>query len=422
MDEAEEEAPALLAPTRRHASKGPGPAAPLEKPQATQAPRKREKATTSDDFGEKVKAAVSSARQALTGLNMVNPASVWKNLFKDAEITAKIKKASQAETAMTKLSVVVEASKDKQELESMIQKIRSKISGLGPLQDTVGVLRGSKQVVDNLMNAEFAAKLISASEDMDPETLSTMLVHVGHKVAEDRMQSVRVHRFVVRVFSSQERGSCFFPYAGLTEDATIFTLGSLWNKSDAMDKVLLRTQLTLVHDWMDGFKAAPMAKIEKSAKKIRNYLDFAMEVGIFRRGRCAAVLSIAPESCCRTGVAHGDLSLSGAKPEHFENELGYSIQALVDLQKLLCCISVVDAEVNGSCVNNALRCYFKEAVACTDYSSRVTLAVRQGAAWKRRGRNFPSRWVASFQGRFRFNRCLSQAAVVQSGDGSEEGR
>lgn len=89
--------------------------------------------------------------------------------------------------------------------------------------------------------------------------------------------------------------------------------------------------------------------------------------------------------CSRTGVVSGELSTVGAKSDVFQNETGYSIQALVDLQKLVLCLAIMESDLEGKPITNSLRSHFKDAVACTDYSSRIILAVRQGAVWKHHG-------------------------------------
>ena len=85
---------------------------------------------------------------------------------------------------------------------------------------------------------------------------------------------------------AQERAACFFTYTSLLEDEGMFTLGSLYDNSENMDKLLLRVQLNLVHDWMDyGFKAAPINKLEKRVTSLLRTLEFAMDAAIFRQVR-----------------------------------------------------------------------------------------------------------------------------------------
>lgn len=80
-------------------------------------------------------------------------------------------------------------------------------------------------------------------------------------------------------------------------------------------------------------------------------------------------------------MAPGDLALS-CKSDLVENHTGFSAQVLVDLQKVLCCLQIVQAENGGKPISNAQRAHFKLAAASFDYSSRITLAQRQSTVWK----------------------------------------
>lgn len=64
-----------------------------------------------------------------------------------------------------------------------------------------------------------------------------------------------------------------------------FNFGCLFGQTDALDRMLLRTQMTLVHAWMEGFKTLPMAKFTGMSKKGLRDLDFANNVNILRRLR-----------------------------------------------------------------------------------------------------------------------------------------
>ena len=87
----------------------------------------------------------------------------------------------------------------------------------------------------------------------------------------------------------------------------------------------------------------------------------------------------------RAGVPDGGLSLSVKQDDSYQNETGFSMQTIIDLQKVCCCLTMAQAELEGKGFTNADRLHFREATACFDYSSRVTLAMRQSQAWKCRG-------------------------------------
>ncbi len=84
----------------------------------------------------------------------------------------------------------------------------------------------------------------------------------------------------------------------------------------------------------------------------------------------------------RGGVAAGDLSLEPKNPDAFENTSGFSMQILIDLQKVICSLRLIKAECDGVSLSNLEKMHCKEAGASSDYSSRVTLALRQSSAWK----------------------------------------
>lgn len=74
----------------------------------------------------------------------------------------------------------------------------------------------------------------------------------------------------------QEGTSSMFKLACLLENQSeIFNFGQLWGRSDAMDRVLLRTQCSLMHEWMEGFKALTPSKMQSFSGKVLKYLEFA---------------------------------------------------------------------------------------------------------------------------------------------------
>ena len=53
-----------------------------------------------------------------------------------------------------------------------------------------------------------------------------------------------------------------------------------------MDRVRLRAQCSLMHEWMDGFKSVNLAKLQTVAPKVCKHLEFAegLEIIGMRRG------------------------------------------------------------------------------------------------------------------------------------------
>lgn len=78
-----------------------------------------------------------------------------------------------------------------------------------------------------------------------------------------------------------------------------------------------------------------------------------------------------------------ELSLKPRDEGIFNNETGFSMQTLIDLQKVLTCYMVANSEQSSVPLTNVQRVYFREVAGCADFSSRVTLALRQSQAWKR---------------------------------------
>ena len=98
-------------------------------------------------------------------------------------------------------------------------------------------------------------------------------------------------------------------------------------------------------------------------------------------------LDVQPDLSLRAGVKGSDLTVEGKNSE-IESTTGFSMQVLIDFQKVLCCLQFVDLEQQDKPITNTHRVHFKEAAGSFDYSSRVTLALRQSSAWKCRGQLF----------------------------------
>lgn len=133
--EAEDAQPA---PLRRQNQKGPAAPVPTEKTsekEKAEKPERPGRKGKADRDASKIAAAIGQAKQALTSLSLVTPAAIWKNAFKESEITTRIKKATQAETTLNQLLASADSAQKKQ-IQSVGRQIQSKVSGLQPLQDT----------------------------------------------------------------------------------------------------------------------------------------------------------------------------------------------------------------------------------------------------------------------------------------------
>ena len=72
------------------------------------------------------------------------------------------------------------------------------------------------------------------------------------------------------------------------------------------------------------------------------------------------------------------------KPEEFENTTGFSMQLLVDLQKVVACLMMRAYQQDNTNLSNQDRVLCKEVAASNVQSSRITLLLRQ-TPWKQLG-------------------------------------
>lgn len=85
----------------------------------------------------------------------------------------------------------------------------------------------------------------------------------------------------------QESGTAFFQFLStkkVTEgEPAFFSFGCLFGTSDPLDRALLRTQMTIVHTWIEAFKQMPLSKIISLCCKALKSINFAGDVQILRQ-------------------------------------------------------------------------------------------------------------------------------------------
>ena len=79
----------------------------------------------------------------------------------------------------------------------------------------------------------------------------------------------------------------------------------------------------------------------------------------------------------RAGVKPGPHSLDPANPDVYENDTGFGMGILMDLCKVMACFMARSSDQDGVAMNNQERLFLKAVVACSAFSSRLTLFMRQ---------------------------------------------
>lgn len=85
----------------------------------------------------------------------------------------------------------------------------------------------------------------------------------------------------------QESSDALFQYvncAKSSEPGEIFHFGLLMGKSDSLDQLLLRSQCTLVHSWLELVKGFSLARMQKKAPQVLKSLAAVNNVKWLRTG------------------------------------------------------------------------------------------------------------------------------------------
>lgn len=142
-------------------------------------------ANKQEESDTKVKAALEQASKALGSLTLVDAKALWKNSFKDADLQARLKKVTQAETTLSQIcATLTDGCPSKIELDEKITALHAKVNSIVPVQDAFSRLRSAKALLPELKDSQFQDELVKVCEHLDSETLADMLTTMGRKVSE----------------------------------------------------------------------------------------------------------------------------------------------------------------------------------------------------------------------------------------------
>ena len=135
----------------------------------------------------KAKASLEQAVKALAGLKVIDANGIFKNSIKDADIAARLKKASQSETSLSQIcATLADGSQLKKDMEEQVARLREKTNTIVTLQDAFGRLRAAKAWLPELRDSEFHPPFCEACKLLDADSFSEMLTLMGRKVSEAR--------------------------------------------------------------------------------------------------------------------------------------------------------------------------------------------------------------------------------------------
>lgn len=161
-------------PEKRHRAKGPGAPAAVQ----SETPQINSKAV------EKGKAALEQATKVLGTLAPLTPSGIWNNACKDADVTARLKKASTTASQLSQQATTLGGSPVQGELEGLANQLEKKVNAIGQFQEVLGRLKAAKQVYPILTDGDLVTKFSEVLPQVEPDTLSNLLMSVGQRLAE----------------------------------------------------------------------------------------------------------------------------------------------------------------------------------------------------------------------------------------------
>lgn len=148
-------------------------------------PGKSESVPAGNKANEKGKAGLEQATKVMGTLAPLSASAIWKNTFKDSDITARLKKASQCASVLAQQGSTLENGHVKSEMEGMATRMEKKIKEIGITQEILGELRAKNQkVLPVLTDPDKKQKLTETLPLMDAETMAMVLLSVGQKLTE----------------------------------------------------------------------------------------------------------------------------------------------------------------------------------------------------------------------------------------------
>ena len=239
---------------------------------------------------QKVQSLIQAGEAAVKFLTQVDAAALWKNSLRESEVRTRLTKATQAKSDLEQQeSTLPENSPSLDKVKKAIGALSVSLAEIPFLQDMMAKLRG-KKLAQDLENEAFQDELVSAckSSSMDADTLSAILLFIGQKTAEAgfpkslcQSKGKEKHIIILTVaffenigettelsfsfcldsvdsFSSQAKPNCLLKLVSTSESfkGCYFSFASLFNISDQVDRVLLRCQMTIIHNWADSLRNA----------------------------------------------------------------------------------------------------------------------------------------------------------------------
>ena len=149
---------------------------------------KSEKAEKAAD--QKTKQAMDQANKALTNLGVLSSLTLWQGSIKDSDITVRLDKAAASASELSQLAVASADPQLKSQLETLATTINKKVKVVTNTHSCMQEIRSSASVkhktLPMLSEADFMQKLAKVCEVMEPECCSSLLLHLGQKLSEDR--------------------------------------------------------------------------------------------------------------------------------------------------------------------------------------------------------------------------------------------
>lgn len=133
---------------------------------------------------EKGKAAMEQATKVMGTLAPLSSTAIWRGSFKDSDISARLKKASTTASSLSQQASTMEQSQTKAEMEGLAARMEQKVAEVSTLQEVLGQVHKSKQILSLVQDRHSADKLTSALPNMDAETVTNVLMTIGGKLSE----------------------------------------------------------------------------------------------------------------------------------------------------------------------------------------------------------------------------------------------
>ena len=131
---------------------------------------------------------LDATKKALASLQQVDALSIWKGSLREADISARWKKASEALSSLDKALIQMDEGSD---LLSDARKIESETRDLvrfvPTMQEVLGKLRGAKKVSPLLHNMDYCQELTEVLQHkaMDTDTLAAILTLLPQKLLQE---------------------------------------------------------------------------------------------------------------------------------------------------------------------------------------------------------------------------------------------